>query len=49
MLHHDIVAELLLKQGANVEVINNVRKHCILALFIKQRYANTLTYDNTST
>ena len=49
MEQHLNVAELLLKQGPNVEVINKVRKHCILALFIKQGYPNTLAYDNVST
>ena len=36
------VAEFLLEQGADMTVINKVRIHSILALFMKQRYINAL-------
>ena len=39
---HLNVAEFLLKQGADMTVINKVRIHSILALFIRQRYINAL-------
>ena len=39
---HLNIAELLLEQGADMTVINKVRIHCILALFMKQRYINAL-------
>ena len=34
---HVNVAEFLLEQGADMTVINKVRLHSILALFMKQR------------
>ena len=36
------VAEFLLEQGADMTIINKVRIHSILALFIRQRYINAL-------
>ena len=39
---HLNVAEFLLEQGADMTVINKVRIHSILALFIQQRYINEL-------
>ena len=39
---HLNVAEFLLEQGADMTVINKVRIHSILALFIRQRYINAL-------
>ena len=36
------VAEFLLEQGADMTIINKVRQHSILTIFIKQRYVNTL-------
>ena len=39
---HFNVAEFLLEQGADMTVINKVRIHSILELFMKQRYINTL-------
>ena len=42
MYGHLNVAEFLLEQGADMTVINKVRIHSILALFIRQRYINAL-------
>ena len=42
MKGHLKVAELLLDQGADMTVINKVRIHSILVLFMKQRYINAL-------
>ena len=39
---HLNVAEFLLEQGADITVINKVRIHSKLALFMKQRYINAL-------
>ena len=39
---HLNAAEFLLEQGANMTVVNKVRIHSILALFMKQRYINAL-------
>ena len=42
MKGHLNVAEFLLEQGADMTVINKVRIHSILVLFMKQRYINKL-------
>ena len=42
MKGHLNVAEFLLEQGADMTVINEVRIHSILALFMKQKYINAL-------
>ena len=39
---HLNVAQFLLEQGADMTVINKVRIHSILTLFMKQRYINEL-------
>ena len=39
---HLNVAEFLLEKGADMTVINKVRIHSTLALFIRQRYINAL-------
>ena len=39
---HLNVAEFLLEQGADMTIINKVRIHSILALFIRQRYINAI-------
>ena len=42
MQGHLDVAEFLLEHGADITVINKVRIHSILALFMKQRCINAL-------
>ena len=42
MKGHLNVVKFLLKQGADMTVINKVRMHSILVLFMKQRYINEL-------
>ena len=42
MKGHLNVVEFLLEQGADMTVINKVRMHSILVLFMKQRYINEL-------